>query len=372
MQPDRPQPALTRATAPTAFALRNIADRKARGRLRAAATVEAFGNEVAWTDADGWRYELEAPPRVTIAAKDNERAAATVDLKVWDTTGTLIFRDRIHAWDGFPVLVPDGTEHEEDDGRGGKVRVSNFRESALEAARSDLAHTVRVVTKNGPWVKDKPGTVSTFYSDTADGFIQSLDTEGTYSTARAGTSLTVDTSSTGDFLGQRYSGGLNWYFCYEVFLKFDTSAIDDGDDVSAAVLSVYGQQDATTGNDFTIQARTKDWGASLTTEDWVAGASLGALSLLATFNTASGFSTAAYNDLTENGTALRDAVNKTGVTYVLLNSSRHEAGNAPTGGDEYVKIYFSNQTGTTQDPKLVVTHASATKPFRRALLGVGF
>lgn len=30
------------------------------------------------------------------------------------------------------------------------------------------------------------------------------------------------------------------------------------------------------------------------------------------------------------------------------------------------------RVNTTQDPKLVVTHAAASVPFRRALLGVGF
>lgn len=355
MQPGgiRPQPPLTRETAPTAFALRNIADRKSRGRLRAAATVEAIGKgELEWVDADGWRYQLEAPPRVTISPKDIERAAATVDLRVWDASNTLIFRDRIHAWDGFPVLVPDGTEHEEDDGRGGKVRVSNFREAPLEAARIDLAHTVRVVTKDGktPWVKAKPGTVSTFYANTEDGRIESF-TNGSYDSARAGTGLAASSTETSYWVGQTYSGG--FYSIKEAFLSFNTSAIGDSDTINAASLSVYGATDSST-TDFTIQARTKDWGASLTTADWVAGADLGALTLLATFST-SGFTTSGYNTFTENGSNLRSAISLTGITYILLNSSRHEAGNTPTGSEQ-VKIYFADEAGTTQDPKLVVTY----------------
>lgn len=364
MQPDaiRPQPPLTRTTAPTAFALRNIAERKARGRLRAAATAEAVGRELEWTDAEGWRYQLEAPPRVTISPKDIERAAATVDLRVWDATGTLIFRDRIHAWDGFPVLVPDGTEHEEDDGLGGKMRVSNFRESPLEAARIDLAHTVRVVTKDGPWVKDKPGTVSTFYAGTSDGYIASSNAD--YATARASTPGGANDTNATAVVGQQTG-----YALYEMFVQFDTSGIDDADTVSQAVLSLYGTTDLST-TDFTAEARVSDWGASLTNTDWVAGASLSGLTRVAT-HASSGFATSAYNDFTEDGTNFRSAVNKTGATRLILVSDRLVAGTAPTGNELWI-CSTADEAGTTQDPKLVVTHASATKPFRRSLLGVGF
>lgn len=363
MQPDRPQPALTRATAPTAFALRNIADRKARGRLRAAATVEAFGNEVAWTDAEGWRYELEAPPRVTIAAKDNERAAATVDLKVWDATGTLIFRDRVHAWDGFPVLVPDGTQHEEDDGLGRKIRRDNFRESLLEAARSDLAHTVRVVTKSGPWVKAKPGTVSTFYG-TNQQFLEC--NSATYADARSGAgALSAPSSNAYTLMGQMKSGAT--YYVWEAFEDFDTSAIADTDEVSAATLSLYITADLS-ATDFTMEARLYDWGAAVTTGDWVAGASLGSQTLLASLTTV-GVTASAYNEFAD--TAFPANVNLAGVTRIVVNSANQTNNTAPTG-QERMQYANGGTADTTSDPKLVVTHAAASVPFRRALLGVGF
>lgn len=352
----RPQPPLTRATAPTAFALRNITDRKARGRLRAAATVEAIGKgEIEWVDAEGWRYQLEAPPVVTISPKDNERAAATVDLKVWDATNTLIFRDRIHAWDGFPVLVPDGTEHEEDDGLGGKVRVSNFRESPVEAARSDLAHTVRVVTKNGPWVKAKPGTVSTFYAFNPgfNGSVQS--SSATYATARTGGTLFAGLND--HRLGQNLSGGI--MYCWESFLIFNTSAINDGDEISSATLSAYGATD-NSSTDFTVVAAESVYdGGGVVTGDWVSGADLAGLSTKASFDT-SGFSTTGYNDFTSE-TAMLTYISKTGSTPFILYSSRHSAADEPAG-PEYVVFLDSGAAGTTQDPKLVVTHTPAVTP----------
>lgn len=356
----RPQVKLTEANAPLTTWLRKTPDEKARKRLRAAATVEAIGaGEIEWVDADGWRYQLEAPPVVTIAPKDNERAAATVDLKVWDASDTLIFRDRIHAWDGFPVLVPDGTQHKETLPDGTTYRVDNFRESPVEAARSDLAHTVRVVTKNGPWVKAKPGTVSTFYSGAGDGYLRKYD--ATYLTARTMASATVVSGSAALLYVGQYTG----YYCWESFIDFDTSAIPDADDVTIAVLSLDGAED-TSATDFTVEARLYDWGGTLGSADAVAGADLGSHTLLASWDT-SGYS-ASYNDFTSEA-AFVSNISKTGTTSLILNSSRHRNGDTPTGG-EFVGFWDQGAAGTTEDPKLVVTHAPAT-PKTMLLLGIG-
>lgn len=369
MQPDRPQPALTRANAPTAFALRNIADRKARGRLRAAATVEAIGKgEIEWVDADGWRYQLERSPVVTISPKDIERAAATVDLRVWDASNTLIFRDRIHAWDGFPVLVPDGSEHEEDDGLGGKVRVSNFRESPVEAARIDLAHTVRVVTKNGPWVKAKPGTVSTFYADTGDGHVYSNSTS--YASTRSGSNLSASTNVFAREVRWAKSG--SDYYIFEGFFRFDTSAIGVSDEITSAELALHGAGTSIQNADgwTNILARLYDYGAGLDTGDYRAtdGTSSGD-TLLASLPRTS-WSTSAYNTFSSES-EFASSVTKGGWTglYVLIQEA--EAATAPTGTNQAV-WYSADESGTSTDPKLVVTHAAATKPFRRSLLGVGY
>ena len=370
MQPGRAQPALTRANAPTAFALRNIADRKARGRFRAAATAEAVGRELEWTDAEGWRYQLEAPPRVTIAAKDIERAAATVDLQVWDATDTLIFRDRIHAWDGFPVLVPNGTQHKEMLPDGTTQRVDNFRESPVEAARSDLGHTVRVVTKSGksPWVKAKPGTVSTFYADTGDGYVYSNSTS--YASTRSGSNLSA---STDVFAREaRWAKSGSDYYIFEGFFRFDTSAIGVSEEITSAELALHGTGISIQNADgwTNILARLYDYGAGLDTGDYRAtdGTSSGD-TLLASLPRTS-WSTSAYNTFSSES-EFASSVTKGGWTglYVLIQEA--EAATAPTGTNQVV-WYSADESGTSRDPKLVVTHAAASVPFRRSLLGVGF
>lgn len=210
-------------------------------------------------------------------------------------------------------------------------------------------------------------TDSTFYSSTADGQIESFN--ATYSTARSGGTLTANTAG-----GSANVGQVAGYACYEAFLSFDTSAIPDGDIITAVTLSLDGTG-AIDGSDtdFTINARVYDWGASLTTADWIAGASLSGNTLVASRST-SGWNASGYNAFTSEA-AFLTAINKTGVTYLVLSSSRHEAGTTPTG-NEYVGVATADTTGTTHDPKLVVTHLSPTgtitasiQPLTSALAG---
>jgi hypothetical protein len=177
--------------------------------------------------------------------------------------------------------------------------------------------------------------------------------------------LSADSTSTFMEIGQVFFGG-STYFCYEGFVQFDTSTINDTDSVSDAVLSLWGNTDSTT-TDFTMQARIHDWGATLATTDHVPGSQLSTKTLLATFNT-SGFSTAGYNDFTSNSNFASN-VTVTGVTYILVNSDRHMNANTPTG-EERLQVKTANTAGTTNDPKLTVTHAAATAR-HRMLIGVG-
>ena len=203
-------------------------------------------------------------------------------------------------------------------------------------------------------------TTTVVYSDTSDGFIYNED-EVSYANARAGggtwSSLFEYTSGSdllaGQYFGDPFSGGSNVYGVNETFLAFDTHDVGT-DTVSAAVLRVTSNADAS-DTDFTIQARLHDWGATLTTADWVAGADLSGLTLLAHYATSSGFTSGTGYDLVDD--ALPANVNKTGSTRLLLCSSRTTNSNEPTG-NEYVWIRAADYAGTTSDPKLTVTHAA--------------
>ena len=340
---------MTQPRASLADRLRAIPDGKARGRLRVAEVVSAHLTAgLTWVGANGWTFVLDAPPDVHLSAKDSQRAAARFDLTVRDGA-RVIFRDRILAWDGTPVLVPDGTKRTElVDGL--PVERDNFREDPVQGARTDIEHTVRVVTKDGtvPHVKAKPGTVSTFYGLTGDG--RALSNNATYSTMRTGSNLTTSGNIT---TGQYYVSSAYWG--REGFIGFDTSVIST-DTVSAATLSLYLIQD-NSATDLVVQARLQPWTAGgLTTADWVAGGSL-TQTLLASISSNGIGALNAYKDLTSE-TAFASNINRSGNTEIILHSDRFAAGTVPTG-DEYVGWADADYAGTTNDPKLVVTHAAA-------------
>lgn len=190
----------------------------------------------------------------------------------------------------------------------------------------------------------------TAFATSEDGRLESSDL--VYLTARAGGGVVgIDTNNI--VVGQRLEGAT--YRCWESFLSFDTSSIPDDATIDSVVLSLFGDGDFSS-TDFTLQARLRDWGATLTTTDYVPGANLAALTLLATV-TSVGWSLAAYNDFTSEA-AFAANINKTGETRLVIVSSRLVAGNVPTGL-EFVTAHHSETSGTTNDPKLVVNYTEA-------------
>lgn len=203
-------------------------------------------------------------------------------------------------------------------------------------------------------------TTYTIYSATSDGKITSSST--TYSSARSGTGLSANNSSTTMEVGQQRGGSTR--FCYEGFVTFDCSSITGS--ASSATLNLNADFDVSTTN-FTTNARTHSWsGSGLTTADWVAGASLSALTLLASFASASYPGDGNYAAFTSDA-ALLTAVDLHGTLDMLLCSDRHEAGNDPIV-NEYIRWASADATGTSLDPYLEVIVSSDT-PGARLTLG---
>lgn len=192
--------------------------------------------------------------------------------------------------------------------------------------------------------------VDTFYAATSDGALESKD--GVYANARAGTgTLAVHGSTDRLYAGQWYSSG--FYYVYEAFLEFDTSALPDDATVAAVSLDLWPLVDYST-TDFTIRAYLRDWGGTLAAGDFVAGADLAALTLLATYNTASGFAAGSYKSMASEA-AFAAAVNLTGATRILLASSRTLAGDTPSG----LEMVGPESANNTNKPRLVVTTGEA-------------
>lgn len=192
----------------------------------------------------------------------------------------------------------------------------------------------------------------TIYSSAADGDIFSGNTS--YATARSGSGLYVaSTSGLYAYCGQDRSGS-NRYI-YETFFAFDLSAVSGS--ASSAVLSLHGTYDGST-TDFTIEVRAKTWtGSGLTTADWVAGADLAALTLLAS-RSSSGFTASGYNAFTSEA-ALLTAVDLHGSLEILCCSAEQTNNSDPTTS-EYVGFQTSDTSGTSQDPKIDITTVDAS------------
>jgi hypothetical protein len=199
-------------------------------------------------------------------------------------------------------------------------------------------------------------TVATIFAGTNDG--QLACSNATYATARSGGgTLAVDTSATTAYQGQELYSGV--FYCYVYGLDFDTSAIPANAIISSAVLSLcpYSKL-ANNGSAPVVRARLSDWGTTLTTADWIAGASLSGLPLLAHIAQADVVTSGnPYNAFTDDAMAAN--IVKGGHTRMLIVSDRLEAGTAPGTGQEYVRWIAMDFTGTTYDPKLVVTYTLA-------------
>lgn len=207
------------------------------------------------------------------------------------------------------------------------------------------------------------GTVTTVYSSTADGVLFSWNQGGTddtsYEAARAGTAnLSAHPTSTEEAVGQTEGAGFSAYYqIRELFLLFDLTAIPSGDTKSSIALNMWLVEDRS-GTDFTLEARHQLWSPTLDTTDWVAGASLSGFTLMASLNSSGIGATGAYKTFTSDPAMLGSLTSGSSLP-LMLSSSRQRLDNRPTvDTDESLVFSMSEVTGTTQDPKLVITHAA--------------
>ena len=187
------------------------------------------------------------------------------------------------------------------------------------------------------------------YDTTPTGAREVRSNSTVYATARAGASLITETA---DWIGQDF--GTPLHYCFECYYQFDTSALGADATVSAVSLELDGLTDNST-TDSTFEARAYDWGGTVTTADWVAGDSLAALTLLATWAT-SGFS-AGYNAFTSDA-AFPAAINRTGFTRFLIASDRLRLATTPTGPEKVSFVGPANPANPPNVPKLTVTYTS--------------
>ncbi|MDZ7732192.1 MAG: LamG-like jellyroll fold domain-containing protein [Acidimicrobiia bacterium] len=184
-------------------------------------------------------------------------------------------------------------------------------------------------------------------------------TSATYSTARSGGGLELEADS--PRVGQRaYSDGGTVYEVMEVLAEFDVSILPDAPIDSTAVTMWI----ATTAVDtaFDVEVREEDYGDEITTADWVAGANLSGLTLLASVAAPASPGQVEASGETALATAIETARAGDGKLRVVVASSRTRVGNTPTG-DEYVTLLYSNPNEPTGIVQLVVDIEGTDTPF---------
>ena len=207
-----------------------------------------------------------------------------------------------------------------------------------------------------------PGSEGT--DDPVDGDVGRISVNETFSTIRAGAGNTYGTTSTSYVCASvKTSATENQFeqirrsiFCYK------TSALTSGASISSAVLSLYGvTANSIEGSSIEICASTPASTTALENADYGQLGSTSFSSIAYASLTITG-----YNDFTLNASGISN-ISKTGISK-FGGRTGWDLNNDTTGlswvSSTFYQFncYYSNNTGTTNDPKLVVTYTLAAGP----------
>lgn len=257
-------------------------------------------------------------------------------------------------------------------------KIRTLREDPEEALMQVIEHNLSVMgaihTSENIVPGKKGNTTDTFYPDanpettSFDGAVSTHDSGDTsWSGARNDTNgdyvndsgTSVSDVGNGSAAGiHQYNGGTK-FLITRAFLLFDTSAIGDSDVIGTTTLSVYGNNSGNTrGGSVAVATTTpaSNTGLSNTDIDQV-----GLTKLNTSDISIASFSTSGYNNFSFNASG-KNEISKTGVTKLGMREATFDIPNSSpsTGGDAhtFVTFYAADQTGTTNDPKLVVEHTT--------------
>ena len=198
-----------------------------------------------------------------------------------------------------------------------------------------------------------------FVGHSGDGMIWGLDGTPSYATARS-TSTNFDITDTRMRVGQFSKADLTpTVQIWRDFLKFDTSDLSESATISSVKLGLTVQTD-NSSRDFDVQIVKQDWSSqdpitSGTREAAYDGCLAGTADNSIWRNT-SGIST---NTPYESGELDTTWVNKTGITYYSLRSSKDYDNNAPPSSpvaNEDIWLYTNENTTAAYRPYLVIQY----------------
>jgi hypothetical protein len=217
------------------------------------------------------------------------------------------------------------------------------------------------------------GTVLTEYPDadpetsTVDGAVGFYsEAANTWATVRDNAGSGVDDTALSDVAAyiRAYSTTDTWTGMSRGIFLFNTSALTGSAVISAATKSLYGvskRDDVAWNAALNIYTSAPASNTALEAGDFD---SLGTVAQSDTSITHDSWSIAGYNDFALNSTGIGN-ISKTGITKFGSRFATYDVANsAPTWSSlaiNRVNCYYADQTGTTNDPKLVVTYSTYTE-----------
>ena len=159
------------------------------------------------------------------------------------------------------------------------------------------------------------------------------------------------------------SGSGNWRILSRAHFLFDTAALTSGAGISSAVFSFWGLASQKQDSFSPAIAPTVDiYGSTCASNTDLANsdyAQTGSTSYTGSPITYASFSVSAYNAFTFNATGIGN-VSKTSITKLSGRNANYDVAATPptwsASHSAFLGGYFADQTGTTNDPKLVVTY----------------
>jgi hypothetical protein len=150
-----------------------------------------------------------------------------------------------------------------------------------------------------------------------------------------------------------------WRRCARSIFLFDTSALSSEATITAAVLSLYGTQKNDDNNatpDLDIYTVSPASNTSIALSDY---GSFGSTSQTGSPIAYASMSATGYNDFTLNATG-RGNVNKTGISKFGARNANYDVAavtpNAVVNASSNLFVNFADISGTSTDPKLVVSY----------------
>lgn len=284
-----------------------------------------------------------------------------------------------------PVLVDDpqgNIVREWTDELTGELHTRKLKEDPQEALLQVLEHNLSVMTNihgSERIVAGKRGNTTTTVFSTASGDGRTRHAPGggaSWDTVHD--AATSNDSQTGNATTQILTqcSATNNFVIHRIFFPFDTSSISAGDTIDSATFSWYVTSVTNDDNDASayaniVQTSQAD-STTLTTADYDQCGAVNSPTQISTAIGLNSLTTSAYNDwiLNDNTVVKKSGETPTcgttdGVTCIGVREG-HDIDDHPIACSDNINTVSgstSDETGTTQDPKLVVEHGAAAAGF---------